>query len=44
MCLMVGFWASSEGVALFNVVGGIKRGWDSIRPVYERLFLGPARV
>lgn len=27
-----------------NPLGGIKRGWDSIRPVYERLFSGPAQV
>ena len=27
-----------------NPVGGIKRGWEEIRSVYERIFNGPAQV
>lgn len=27
-----------------NPLGGIKRGWEEIRAVYERLFTGPAEV
>lgn len=44
MSLMAANWASSDDVAMDNPLGGIKRGWDSIRPVYERLFTGPAQV
>ena len=42
MSLMAANWASSEDVAMDNPLGGINRGWDSIRLVYERLFMGPA--
>ncbi len=44
MSLMAANWASSEDIAMDNPLGGIKRGWDSIRPVYERLFTGSAQV
>lgn len=37
-------WAQSEETAMDNPLGGIKRGWDEIRLVYERIFNGPARV
>jgi ketosteroid isomerase-like protein len=37
-------WELSDEVAMDNPLGGIKRGWDEIRAVYERLFNGPARV
>ena len=37
-------WAQTEDIAMDNPVGGIKRGWEEIRAVYERIFSGPARV
>lgn len=27
-----------------NPLGGIKRGWEEIKSIYERIFNGPARV
>jgi ketosteroid isomerase-like protein len=37
-------WAQTEEIAMDNPLGGIKRGWDEIKAVYERIFSGPARV
>ena len=37
-------WAQSDDIAMDNPLGGIKRGWDGIRSVYEKLFDGPAQV
>lgn len=37
-------WAQTEEIAMDNPLGGIKRGWLEIKPVYERIFSGPARV
>ncbi|MBI5076393.1 MAG: nuclear transport factor 2 family protein [Nitrospirae bacterium] len=37
-------WAQSDDSAMDNPLGGIKRGWSEIGPVYERIFSGPARV
>ena len=37
-------WAQSDEIAMDNPLGGIKRGWGEIRPVYERIFNGPAKV
>lgn len=37
-------WAQSEESSMDNPLGGIKRGWEEIRGVYERLFAGPATV
>ncbi|MDO8426365.1 MAG: nuclear transport factor 2 family protein [Deltaproteobacteria bacterium] len=37
-------WAQTDEIAMDNPVGGIKRGWEDIRAVYERIFNGPARV
>lgn len=37
-------WEQSDEIAMDNPLGGIKRGWNEIRGVYERLFNGPARV
>jgi len=36
-------WHPEECV-LDNPLGGIRRGWDEIEPLYARLFDGPARV
>ncbi len=37
-------WSQSDDIAMDNPLGGIKRGWNEIRPVYERIFSGPAKV
>ena len=37
-------WAQTDDISMDNPLGGIKRGWDEIRPVYERIFDGPAEV
>ena len=37
-------WAQSDDAAMDNPLGDIKRGWSEIRPVYERIFNGPAEV
>jgi len=37
-------WAQTDEIAMDNPLGGIKRGWSEIGPVYERLFNGPAKV
>ncbi|MBI5587932.1 MAG: nuclear transport factor 2 family protein [Deltaproteobacteria bacterium] len=37
-------WMRTDEVAMDNPVGGIKRGWEEIRSVYERIFNGPASV
>ena len=35
---MVRNWAQSDESVMDNPLGGIKRGWEEIRGVYERLF------
>jgi ketosteroid isomerase-like protein len=42
--LMAANWAPSDHIVMDNPLGGIRRGWDAIRPVYERLFRGSAQV
>ena len=37
-------WEQSPDIAMDNPLGGIKRGWDEIRGVYDRIFSGPAKV
>jgi ketosteroid isomerase-like protein len=37
-------WYQSMEVAMDNPLGGIKRGWDEIKSVYEKIFNGPADV
>ena len=37
-------WAQSAQIAMDNPLGGIKRGWDEIKSVYENIFNGPADV
>lgn len=41
---MVNNWAQTEEIAMDNPVGGIKRGWEEVRAVYERIFNGKASV
>jgi ketosteroid isomerase-like protein len=42
--LMTDNWAQIDEIAMDNPLGGIKRGWNEIRGVYERIFNGPAEV
>ena len=44
LALMADNWAQSDEIALDNPLGGILRGWNEIKPLYERLFSGPALV
>lgn len=44
MHMMSENWMQSDEAAMANPLGGMKRGWGEIRPVYERVFNGPAEV
>lgn len=37
-------WANTPDIAMDNPLGGIKRGWENIRAVYQRIFEGDADV
>ncbi|MDA8214417.1 MAG: nuclear transport factor 2 family protein [Nitrospiraceae bacterium] len=37
-------WTQNDEIAMDNPLGGIKRGWNEIRAVYERIFNGHAKV
>ena len=43
MQMMSENWAQSDDIAMDNPLGGIKRGWDEIQPVYERIFKAPPK-
>lgn len=36
-------WAQTDESVMDNPLGGIKRGWEEIRSVYERIFSTPAQ-
>lgn len=42
--LMQENWHNDINIAMDNPLGGIKRGWDEIQTVYERIFNGKAQV
>lgn len=44
LALMANNWHGCADVSMDNPLGGIKRGWEDIRAVYERIFTGAARV
>ncbi|MCK9639651.1 MAG: nuclear transport factor 2 family protein [Prolixibacteraceae bacterium] len=44
MELMQTIWLNSKEASMNNPVGGIKRGWDEIRAVYDKIFNGSAKV
>jgi ketosteroid isomerase-like protein len=44
LVLMQDVWEQSAEASLDNPVGGIVRGWENIRPVYERIFNSKASV
>jgi ketosteroid isomerase-like protein len=43
MELMQRNWAHTAGTVMANPIGGINRGWNEIRAVYERVFSGSAQ-
>lgn len=43
MALMARNWAQTDEAVMDNPVGGIKRGWEEIRGVYERVFASPGQ-
>jgi len=42
--LMADNWLQDDAAVMSNPMGGIKRGWNEISQVYERIFNGPAQV
>ena len=44
MSLMSQNWLQADEIAMDNPLGGIKRGWNEIKEVYEKIFNGPAKV
>ena len=44
MEMMAQNWTHSEDIVMDNPLGGIKRGWSQIEPVYARIFDAPAVV
>lgn len=44
LALMSDNWAQTSDIVLDNPLGDIRRGWTEIRPLYERVFCGPAVV
>lgn len=37
-------WLQNDEASMSNPLGGIKRGWNEIKEVYEKIFNGPAKV
>jgi len=37
-------WAHTDDISMDNPVGGIKRGWNELQAVYQKIFNGPAHV
>lgn len=44
LALMQENWLASEEASMSNPLGGIKRGWNEVKSVYEKIFNGPAEV
>jgi hypothetical protein len=42
--LMAQNWDNSTEIVMDNPLGGIKRGWSEIRPIYERVFSGAVTI
>jgi len=42
--LMQENWDNSEEIAMDNPLGGIKRGWDELKEIYQRIFTGQSKV
>jgi ketosteroid isomerase-like protein len=41
---MADIWLQSDEIAMDNPLGGVKRGWEEIKSVYDRIFNGSAKV
>jgi ketosteroid isomerase-like protein len=41
---MANIWAQTDEIAMDNPVGGITRGWEEIKAVYEHIFNGKAKA
>jgi len=41
--LMAQNWAQTDEAVMDNPVGGIKRGWEEIKAVYQRIFKSPGQ-
>jgi hypothetical protein len=37
-------WLQADEASMSNPLGGVKRGWNEIGQVYEKIFYGKARV
>ncbi|WP_016777091.1 YybH family protein [Anaerophaga thermohalophila] len=44
LMLMQKVWLNTDEASMDNPVGGIMRGWDTIKSVYERIFFSDAKV
>ncbi len=44
LTLLAQNWEQSNDAAMDNPLGGIVRGWEEIRAVYERIFSGSGRL
>ena len=44
MELMQNNWLQTEEASMSNPLGGVKRGWQEIIKVYEKIFYGKAKV
>lgn len=44
LSLMSQNWLTTDEASMDNPLGGIKRGWDEVKGVYQRIFSGPAKV
>ncbi len=42
--LMTKNWVKSDEASMSNPLGGVKRGWDSVKEVYSNIFNGSAKV
>lgn len=41
---MASNWINGEDASMSNPLGGVRRGWNEIQEVYDRIFNGPAEV
>lgn len=42
--LMQDNWSNFDTASMSNPLGGVKRGWDEVKSVYNNIFNGPAKV
>lgn len=42
--LMTKNWSQSSEIVMNNPLGGVRRGWDEVRELYQRVFNGSAKV